>query len=345
MNYDSITVLIPAYKPDRRLNQLVEALNDAGFRRVVVVDDGGGEAYAAIFADLAGRATVLTHPVNRGKGAALKTGLAEIAKTPGAGVVTADADGQHTPADIAKIADALLASPDSLIMGSRDKKSMPPRSRAGNTITCGVFGLLTGLWLGDTQTGLRGLPAFALPRFAALEGDRYEYEINMLICASEQNIPVKEVKIETIYLDNNASSHFNALKDGLRIYRLMFRQAGKFVVSSLISALIDILLFSLLHYAFAWSRIAAQIGARVVSAFINYVLNSRMVFGRRLSGQSLLRYTVLAAFILACSCVGHFALEKLRVPALLAKIIVDGLLYFLSYRIQRSKVFGQGERK
>ena len=340
MKYDNIAVLIPAYKPDRRLNQLVDDLLAANFKRIVVVDDGGGEAFAPIFADLAGKATVLTHPVNRGKGAALKTGLMEIKKTPGVSAVTADADGQHTPADVAKIADALLAQPDALILGSRDKKAMPPRSKAGNTITCGVFGLLTGLWLGDTQTGLRGLPAAALDRFSTLEGDRYEYEINMLICASEQKIPVKEVEIETIYIDNNASSHFNAFKDGLKIYRLMFRQAGKFMLSSLISALLDVLLFSLAHYALGWSRIAAQIGARVVSATANYVMNSRMVFGKQVSGQSFVRYAVLAVIVLALSCVGHFILEKLHVPAILAKILVDGLLYLLSYRVQRSRVFG-----
>ncbi|MBQ8952562.1 MAG: bifunctional glycosyltransferase family 2/GtrA family protein [Clostridia bacterium] len=340
MKYDDIAVLIPAYKPDRRLNKLVDDLLAAGFKRVVVVDDGGGAAYAPIFADLAGRAQVLTHPVNRGKGAALKTGLTEIKKTPGVSVVTADADGQHTPEDIAKIADALLADPDALILGSRDKKAMPPRSKAGNTLTCCVFGLLTGLWLGDTQTGLRGLPAPALDRFSTLEGDRYEYEINMLISASEHGIPVKEVEIETIYIDNNASSHFNALRDGLKIYRLMFRQAGKFVLSSLISSLLDVLLFSLAHYALGWSRIGAQIGARVISATVNYLLNSRMVFGKRVSGQSFVRYAALAVVILACSCVGHWLLEKLHVPAILAKIIVDGLLYLVSYRVQRSKVFG-----
>ena len=339
MKYDNIAVLIPAYKPDRRLNQLVDDLLEAGFPHIVVVDDGGGAAYAPIFADLAGKATVLTHPVNRGKGAALKTGLREIAKTPGVSVVTADADGQHTPADIAKIAEALIASPETLILGSRDKKAMPLRSKAGNTLTCGVFGLLTGLWLGDTQTGLRGLPAGALQRFAALEGDRYEYEINMLICASEQRIPVKEVEIETIYIDNNASSHFNALKDGLKIYRLMFRQAGKFMLASLISALLDVLLWSLAHYALGWGRVAAQVGARVISAVVNYLLNSRMVFGKKPTNQSFARYALLALFILGCSCLGHMVFEWLHVPGLLSKIIVDGLLYLLSYRIQRAKVF------
>ena len=173
MNYESVAVLIPAYKPDRRLNKLVDKLIAKGFHRIVVIDDGGGAAYADIFRDLSGKATVLTHEVNRGKGAGLKTGIREIMKTPGVGIVTADADGQHTPDDVAKIADALIAHPDALILGSRDKKAMPLRSKAGNTLTCGVFGLLTGMWISDTQTGLRGLPACALEAFSNLEGDRY----------------------------------------------------------------------------------------------------------------------------------------------------------------------------
>ena len=61
MNYESIAVLIPAYKPDRRLNKLVDELIAKGFHRIVVIDDGGGAAYADIFRDLAGKATVLTH--------------------------------------------------------------------------------------------------------------------------------------------------------------------------------------------------------------------------------------------------------------------------------------------
>ncbi|MBO4299549.1 MAG: GtrA family protein, partial [Clostridia bacterium] len=196
------------------------------------------------------------------------------------------------------------------------------------------------LWVSDTQTGLRGLPASALEGFSTLEGDRYEYELNMLIDVRNRHIPVSEVKIDTIYIDNNASSHFNALKDGLKIYRLMFRQAGKYCLSSLISALLDMLLFSLAHYALGWSRIAAQIGARVISATVNYLLNSRIVFGKKPNDQSFMRYAILALFILGCSCVGHKLFEEwLHVPALPAKIIIDGLLYFVSFRVQRAKVF------
>ncbi|MBR0463737.1 MAG: bifunctional glycosyltransferase family 2/GtrA family protein [Clostridia bacterium] len=344
MKYDQITVLIPAYKPDEKLVKLVDDLIAADLRRIVVVDDGGGEAYKPIFDAIREKAHVLTHPVNRGKGAALKTGLKHIMKKPGGGVVTADADGQHTPADIARIADVLLEKPDTLVIGSRDKKAMPPRSKAGNTLTCAVFGLLTGLWLNDTQTGLRGLPKSALEAFSDLEGDRYEYEINMLIAASRMKMPVEEVTIDTIYIDDNASSHFNALKDGLKIYKLMFREAGKFCLSSIICFVVDYIIFILLHHAAGASRILSQIGGRVVSAPLNYWLNSRMVFKKQASGQSLGRYFLLAGCVLAASCLGHWLLELIHVPAVLAKILVDGVLYVVSYRVQRSHVFGAHEK-
>lgn len=341
MNYDSVAILIPAYKPDRRLNKLVDDLLLKGFSRLIVIDDGGGEAYADIFRDLSGKATVLTHEINRGKGAGLKTGIREIMKTPGISIVTADADGQHTPDDIAKIADALLAHPDALVLGSRDKKAMPLRSKAGNTLTCGVFGLLTGLWISDTQTGLRGLPASSLEAFSALDGDRYEYEINMLIKANELKIPVEEVSIETIYIDNNASSHFNGLKDGLKIYKLMFRQAGRFCLSSLISAVVDYLIFVLCLYVGHLNAVIAQIISRVISSLLNYSLNSRVVFGRKATLRSFAQYYALAVVVLACSCAGLKLLTLIHIPELLAKIIVDALLYLLSYRVQRSRIFSK----
>ncbi len=343
MKYDNITVLIPAYKPDDKLIKLVDDLIEAGFRRIVVVDDGGGEAYAPIFEAIRDKAKILTHPVNRGKGAALKTGLRHILKRKGDGVVTADADGQHTPADIARISDELIEHKDTLIIGSRDKKAMPPRSKAGNTLTCAVFGILTGLWLSDTQTGLRGLPPSVLETFSELDGDRYEYEINMLIDASARKIPVREITIDTIYIDNNASSHFNALKDGLKIYKLMFREAGRFCLASVISFIMDFLIFSVLFYAAGWTRVLAQIGGRVVSAPLNYYLNSRVVFGKKTSGQSFGKYILLALFILAASCAGHWLLELIHVPAILSKILIDVTLYFVSYRVQRSSVFGHME--
>ena len=339
MNYDNIAVLIPAYKPDRRLNQLVDDLLEAGFHRLVVVDDGGGEPFRAIFEDLRGKAEVLVHEVNRGKGAALKTGISHIMKTPGVSVVTADADGQHTPTDIALIADKLIEKPDSLVLGVRDKSQMPPRSKFGNTLTCGVFGLTTGLWISDTQTGLRGLPASSLAPFSALEGDRYEYEMNMLIAAAKRRLHVEEVKIETIYIDDNASSHFNAVKDGLRIYGLLFRQVGAFMGSSLLSAGVDYVLFLLLRWLVPSIMMVAVIGARAVSSLVNYFVNREVVFKARGDHGSFLRYYLLVAVIALLNYLGILGLTGVGVPDLIAKILMDIVLFVVSYRVQNKLVF------
>ena len=163
----------------------------------------------------------------------------------------------------------------------------------------------------------------------------------MLIKANELKMPVEEVSIETIYIDNNSSSHFNGLKDGLKIYRLMFRQAGRFCASSIIAALIDYALFIICHYAVHLTAVPAQIIARVISSLANYTLNSRMVFGRKATPQSFVKYYLLAACILACSCGGLKLLTLIHVPELLAKIIVDAVLYIVSYRVQRGQIFNK----
>ena len=339
MKYDQIAVLIPAYKPDERLITLVDELRAAGFTRIVVIDDGGGQAYRHIFDALDGKADVLVHEVNRGKGAGLKTGLEYIRKWPGVGVVTADCDGQHTPADCRKIADALLAEPDALILGSRDKRQMPPRSKAGNTLTCGVFALLTGMHISDTQTGLRGLPACALERFSKLDGDRYEYEINMLIDASRIPLRVREVTIETIYIDNNSSSHFHAIRDGLRIYGLMFRQAGKFLCSSVLCTLLEYLLYVVLVYPLHLDGWIGQLIVRVISSPVNYYLNSKMVFEKKPSGRTFAAYCALVVACMAASSGGIWLLEAIHLPPVLSKIIVDCVLFFINYRVQRNRIF------
>ena len=341
LDYDRIAVLIPAYKPDERLITLVDALREAGFTRLVAVDDGGGAPYRHIFDALEGKAEVLVHEVNRGKGAALKTGLEYIRRWEGVGVVTADCDGQHAPADVCRIADALLEQPDALILGSRDKRQMPPRSKAGNTLTCGVFALLTGLRISDTQTGLRGLPACALERFAHLEGDRYEYEINMLIEASRIPLKVREVTIETIYIDNNSSSHFNALRDGLRIYRLMFRQAGKFLLSAVACTVLEYLCYTLLVYPLpvhlnGW---LAQLIVRAISSPVNYYLNSKMVFERKPAGRTFVAYCLLVVAVMVASSAGIGLLQLIGLPPVLSKLIVDCVLFFVNYRVQRNIIF------
>ena len=226
----SVAVLIPAWQPEARLLELVMELSHRGVGVIVVVDDGSGSGYQALFDKLATlkRVELLRHAVNRGKGRALKTGFDHLlnADPEIRGVVTADADGQHAAEDIERVARALLKSDGVPVLGVRGfEQDVPLRNRVGNQLTRHLFSLSTGARLAETQTGLRGLPRAVLPQLLSLAGERYEYEMTMLahLCRAGQ-IPV-QVPIATIYLDNNRGSHFNPIWDSLRIYRVLLRTA------------------------------------------------------------------------------------------------------------------------
>lgn len=212
------------YEPGAELPPLVRQLKRR-FERIVIVNDGSTRnlEYLREVEPLVEK--VLTHSVNRGKGAALKTGFAYLGAV---NVITADADGQHTPADIVRVAEALKTFADGIVLGVRSfVGKVPLRSRFGNWWTRIWFFVLTRLWIRDTQTGLRGIPASLLPRIARLEGERYEYEMVMLADAKRHAARPMQIPIETIYLNDNAESHFSPLKDTVRIYRALFRYLWK----------------------------------------------------------------------------------------------------------------------
>ena len=200
-------IVIPSYEPDERLLQLLETLKAGSQGPVVIVDDGSGAAYKDIFerasayVDVLGGA-VLTHEVNRGKGRALKTAFAFILKKyPDAiGCVTADSDGQHTAKCIEKVSKTLEEHPDSLVLGVRrfDGEDVPWRSRMGNGITERVFAYVAGVHVTDTQTGLRAFGREAMEQFVDVSGDRYEYEINMLLQAAQTGRNICEVWIDPV---------------------------------------------------------------------------------------------------------------------------------------------------
>ncbi len=219
-------VLIPAYKPDEALIETAIHLKEMGYD-LVIVDDGGGEAYTGIFRRVSAYGTVLRKKVNHGKGAALKSGFHYIQnKRPDCRfVITADADGQHKPDDIARV-DAFLHEFGGFVIGSRKfEGDVPARSMFGNTITRGVFSAVSGVRVNDTQTGLRGFETTLIPWLLSIPGDRYEYEMNMLLDAAKHGIPIGEIDIRTVYEEGNPSSHFNPIKDSAKIYRCIFNYA------------------------------------------------------------------------------------------------------------------------
>lgn len=222
-------ILIPAYKPDMKLVELCEKLVKQEGIKVVVVDDGSGPDFRKVFDSLPEEVRFITYPVNKGKGGALKTGIKEIyEKMPECErLVTADADGQHKFEDIKRVMELSEKNPGALILGSRkfSGDNVPFRSRFGNNTTSVVFKLATGVKVGDTQTGLRGFDREGMKEFMTTSGDRYEYEINVLLWAAKKGIPIKELDIETVYIEENKSSHFNPLKDSWKIYKCILRSA------------------------------------------------------------------------------------------------------------------------
>ena len=223
-------VLVPAYEPDQRLVALVHRLHqEAPELKVLVVDDGSGPAYSQVFhAARAAGAVVVHHDVNRGKGRALKTGFRYAAELwPHEDLVCADCDGQHTSEDILRVADKVAESRTAMVLGARQFTGpVPSRSRVGNSITRRLFFLTTGISLSDTQTGLRAYPAEMLDWLCGVDGDRFEYELELLLRARSAGHQIVEVPIATVYLDGNSSSHFRPLQDSVRVYAPMIRFAA-----------------------------------------------------------------------------------------------------------------------
>jgi len=337
----AMVILIPSYEPDRRLLTLLTHLSG---QQIVIVDDGSSQRYAHWFA-AAERlgCTVIHHRINRGKGKALRTGFEYIARHfPGEPVVCADGDGQHTPADITKVADALDDGDPNMVLGVREfSGKVPLRSRIGNAATRSLFRAATGLAISDTQTGLRAYPARMLSWLCTIDGDRFDYELILLVRASQQGMRVRQVPIKTVYEDGNASSHFRPVRDSWLIYRPLLG----FIGSSLLGFGIDCAMLALL-LAGTGVLTLSVIGARLVSATVNYTVNRRYVFAAQAPlavRQTLPGYAALAVVVLIGNLVLMWTLTPLT-GAAVAKIVTEVSLLTVSYVVQSTRVFAHRHR-
>ncbi len=358
----STAVVLPSLDPDGKFARVVDGLVDAGFAHIVIVDDGSAPDHRHFFEEAAEKpgCTVLTHAVNRGKGRALKTAFSYVAEhLPDlAGVVTIDGDGQHLLPDIVACGNRMLEAGDAVVLGCRDfdQPGIPPRSVAGNKTTSRFFRLLFGIRLSDTQTGLRAIPARYLGTFCDIEGERFEYETNMLLYMKRLGIPFLEQPIATVYDPEDYSSHYNPVKDSLRISRVMFRflttgSGFRYVVSAVCSWVVDnglyLLLMTLLgaRLAAAAASTVSQISARVLSSLFNFTMNDRFVFRNGENHwkaflkyyclcipQTLISVVCLTSLIAALE-IGH------PVLATLVKIVIELILFVISYFIQKKWVF------
>ncbi|MFA6807507.1 MAG: phosphodiester glycosidase family protein [Eubacteriales bacterium] len=345
----NLTAIIPSLNPDEKLLQVVSSLIDNNFKHIIVIDDGSEEKHKCFFDKIEklSPCVVLRHEKNCGKGVALKTAFQYYLEknTTDIGVVTVDGDNQHRAEDVFQCAQVLNENPNALVLGVRSFKNtdVPLRSRLGNKLTSLIFKFVCGLKISDTQTGLRAISNENILKFLDVIGDRYEYETNMLLETQNSNISIIEVKIASIYIENNKNSHFRPIIDSWRIYKTLI----KFIFSSMASFIVDILMFWLLHMLLPISSsvyliLVASLGARSVSSILNYSINHKIVF----AGSSNSRLAVIIRYYLLCvlqagaSFYGVYLLSlRIQGNIVLLKIVVDTVLFFISFYIQREWVF------
>lgn len=339
----AITVLIPALNPTESLLGVVRGLTEREqVDRLILVDDGSSQEHASVFASAAAlspKVELLRHAVNMGKGAALRTGMNHCLclGATGSVLVTADADGQHLPDDIIRVGEQASRTPDHLVLGSREfSGDVPLRSRFGNDLTRMIFRLLIGRKVSDTQTGLRAIPVELMKKLMRLRATGYEFELEMLIIAAREGIAISSVTIQTVYLDGNASSHFNPLLDSMRIYFVFAR----FLSSSLLAAALDFFIF-----AVAMSMAAplgwAMVIARVISGTLNHTMNRLYVFHSRVGwGGSFAGYVISTALLGTLSFFGIEALmHHFDWSPIFAKLVMEALIFICSFAVQRAFVF------
>ncbi len=357
---DNVSVILPSLNPDDKLLCVIDGLLAHGFSHIVLINDGSSPEHLSYFEKAASHPEVqlLHHEENLGKGAALKTAFSWILENRPdcAGIITVDGDNQHHPEDTHTCALRMLES-NRIILGVRDFSlpHVPTRSRIGNRLTSMVFKFFVGMILSDTQTGLRAIPREYLPLMCRIAGDRFEYETNMLLSMKTSSIPYEEVKIRTVYIEENKSSHFRVVQDSWRIYKLILAHFFKYTLSSLISAMVDeglyIGLTACLNDVLSGFLLTAipVFVARFVSSLLNFYVNQRVVFKSRGSTfKAMLRYFTLAVPL----AVTQLLLTYITVTILhidegqtllhgLVYAIVMTLLFFVSFLIQQRWVFTQ----
>ena len=283
------SVVLPSLDPDEKLQGVIDGLLAQGFTDVILVNDGSKQENLHYFEEAAKdpRVQLLHHEVNKGKGAALKTAFRWFLENrpEGTGVVTVDGDGQHHPEDTKACAINTIET-GHITLGVRDfsGKDVPARSRFGNNLTSWIFKVFVGMKIADTQTGLRAFARKDVQAMTQVAGDRFEYETNMLLFMKQEKLPYDQVKIRTVYIEENKTSHFHPIRDSFRIYKLIFGHFVKYGISAILSAIIDgglVWLFNvLLHKLLSGLALTAVVTAlaRTISSVCNFFMNKKLVF-------------------------------------------------------------------
>lgn len=343
-----VVLIIPSYEPTDTLIKLIDELK-IKFKKIIVVNDGSGNQYNEIYKKIEDleEVTLLNHNINLGKGRALKTAfkfyLNEMIEKY-EGVVTLDSDGQHRPKDVETVGLQLQDKSNYMIMGTREFNLdyVPLKSKIGNLFTVKILSFLCGVKTKDTQTGLRGFGNEVIKKVVDVSGERFEYETNILLESKKLGIEIEDVDIETVYFEGNKGTHFNPIKDSLKIYRIIL----KFALSGIISAVIDLFLFWFLQ-KLSIGLLVSNLSARGISSVFNFLLNKNIVFKSKENlKKSIFEYYILVLImgIISSGLIKYLSTIFDYNDTTLIKIGVELFLFFISFSVQNKVIF-KGRKK
>lgn len=352
-NFSRIPVIIPAYRPNQSLIRFVRNLNDRNVRDIVIVDDGSGETFRNIFAQLYNEygCTIIEHAVNLGRGRALKSGFNALLsrRDPNMiGCVITDCYGSYSTEDVTRIIDGLEKNSNKLIIGARilDESLMSKSSRVGNKVQRKSYHSLLGINVTDCQSVLRAIPVDYMQKLMNTSGEGYVFDTNMIIDTKKYNVGVMEIPVKTRYSQRRTHQEMRTFKDNFPIY-LTF---AKYIFTSVAASIVDIILFTILckilvnikaiNVASMYVAISTAL-ARLVSATINYRLNYKLVFQTNSAqGKTFAKWVILCVIQMAMSATAVSMLHSfIGGEEVLYKIPVDFALFFFSYYFSREFVY------
>lgn len=343
MNTNKYGFVIPAYNPDEHLLNVIENIQRASSNKIFIINDGSNIESQHIFNTLRENDTyndviLIEHAVNLGKGAALKTIFNHIlVNYPEIkGVVTLDSDGQHAIDDCLHILKTLEETPDSFILGYRTfSKDIPLKSYIGNNISKFIYKLILGKSFKDTQTGLRGLSKSFMKECLLIKSNRFEFETEQLAIAVNNNINIIETPIKTIYIEDNKASSFRPLVDSFKIYFILFRYG----LSSIITAIVDFIVFTI-ALSLGGSILVSNMFARTASIGVQFTLLDKYVFHTKAKIFNFIFFTLYVYIMgLISSLTQISAIQNLGISIIGAKILVEGILFFINFAFLRLYIF------
>jgi glycosyltransferase involved in cell wall biosynthesis len=217
---ERVGIVMPAYQTECEIAGVIAVCAAIdGIVGIVVIDDGSTDGTGTVARESG--VTVLVHPENRGKGAALLTGFAHASSKGWDAVITIDADGQHDPAEIPAFIERYREHREDIIIGTRTRGSgMPFARRLSNRISSLMVSRISGVRVDDSQSGYRLITRSVWEKLT-LTCRSYDMESEMLIRAGRAGFQIGQVPIPTTYAGE--TSHFRAWKDTVRIADLFLR--------------------------------------------------------------------------------------------------------------------------